>query len=105
MGYCDICGYPAPCGRWHGEDQDGNDIKATHWVYDMGPGATLFTSAQADEITAWVCPHDKESLLLREAYEHINTVHGDCLMCSGERLLIAGILEWQERHPDFHRVS
>lgn len=105
MGYCDICGYPAPCGRYHGENADGTDIKATRWETRVATTREVVESAHPSEVDGWICPHDREYLLLREAYEHISTVHGDCLSCSAERLIIAGILDWQDRHPDVHRVS
>ena len=105
MLYCAICQYPAPCGRDHGEDEDGNDIHPVTPVQEPDIWIDGTPLSWTNAPTEWKCPHCNEQLLLAEADVHIEKHHDDCMFCSADRLLIAGILDWEARHPDLHLVQ
>lgn len=103
--YCAICLYPAPCGRDHGEDRDGNDYRPV--IHEREPqvwiGGEPLDSSNVP--TEWHCTHCNDAFLLMEAFVHIDGQHADCVWCSSERLIIAGILDWQARHPEAGSVA
>lgn len=105
MRYCAICLYPAPCGRDHGEDAEGNPVEATNYEPDALIWIDGEPISQRAIVDGWRCPHCQEDFLLQEGEAHIEKAHRDCLYCSADRLILAGILDWQARHPDEHNVS
>ncbi len=103
--YCAICQYPAPCGRDHGEDEDGNDIRPVYFIREPDIWIGGEPLSITNKPTEWKCPHCDEQLMLLEASGHIDLRHEDCLFCSSDRILIAGILDWENRHPEQHLVQ
>lgn len=106
MAYCAICLYPAPCGRDHGEDADGNPIHAT-----TGPIGEVFCSdafgwVSPMDVDGWRCPHHGQVYHLQDALGHILIAHDDCSSCNLEKLVVAGIIDFQTRKNEgIHLVS
>lgn len=76
--YCAICLYPAPCGRDHGEDRDGNPVTATvRERVSWDSRYHVYFDGNLDALVAHVCAaHRAEALAL--PCEHCTTEGEDC---------------------------